>query len=191
MPDASRRVAPTTVELLWNFTAQDGIIAGPVSYEIGGIQYVAVVVGYGGGFGLGEGAEKPTFRPNGRVLVFRLDGQAQLPKVDRRGAALNPPTERFTDTQVNSGRLLYTQNCYRCHGAGAQSAGVIPDLRRSGALSHRDAWRAIVEDGALESRGMISFSRWLSPEQVEDIRAYIALKAKIAASAADKTSSRP
>ncbi|WP_246038981.1 PQQ-dependent dehydrogenase, methanol/ethanol family [Peristeroidobacter soli] len=169
-------------QLLWNFQAQDGIIAGPVSYEIGGTQYVAVVAGYGGGFGIGEGAEKPTFRPNGRVLAFRLEGQAQLPKVEGGIAPLNPPTERFTDTQVNSGRLLYTQNCYRCHGAGAQSAGVLPDLRRSGALASRDAWRAIVRDGALESRGMIGFSRWLSPEQVEDIRSYIALKAKIAAS---------
>jgi quinohemoprotein ethanol dehydrogenase len=115
------------------------------------------------------------------VLVFALGGQAQLPKVERGIAALNPPSERFTDTQVNSGRLLYTQHCYRCHGAGAQSAGVIPDLRRSGALATRDAWRAIVRDGALESRGMIGFSRWLSPEQVEDIRSYIALKAKLAA----------
>jgi quinohemoprotein ethanol dehydrogenase len=96
-------------------------------------------------------------------------------------AALNPPTELFSDTEVNEGRLLYTQNCYRCHGAGAQSAGVLPDLRRSGALADRVAWGAIVNDGALESKGMVSFKRWLKPEQVEDIRAYVALKAKIAA----------
>ena len=166
---------------LWSFAAQDGIIAGPISYELNGTQYVAVVAGYGGGFGLGEASDKPTRRPNGRVLVFRLDGQATLPKVETAIAALNPPQERFTDEQVNSGRLLYTVHCYRCHGTGAQSAGVIPDVRRSGALGSRDAWRAIVHDGALESRGMIGFARWLSAEQVEEVRAYIALKAKIAA----------
>jgi quinohemoprotein ethanol dehydrogenase len=170
-------------DLLWDFAAQDGIIAGPVTYELNGTQYVAVVAGYGGGFGLGEGSEQPKFRPNGGVLVFRLDGKAQLPKVEGAIASLNPPSARFTDNQVNDGRLLYTQNCYRCHGSGAQSAGVLPDLRRSGALSDRTAWRSIVRDGALESAGMIGFARWLSPDQVENIRAYIVLKAKIAADA--------
>jgi quinohemoprotein ethanol dehydrogenase len=58
---------------------------------------------------------------------------------------------------------------------------VLPDLRRSGALADRAAWSAIVNDGALESQGMVGFKRWLKPEQIEDIRAYVALKAKIAA----------
>jgi quinohemoprotein ethanol dehydrogenase len=58
---------------------------------------------------------------------------------------------------------------------------VIPDLRRSGALANRVAWSAIVSNGALESKGMVGFKRWLTPEQIESIRAYIALKAKIAA----------
>lgn len=167
-------------ELLWSFPAQQGIMAGPVSYALKGTQYVAVLAGYGGGFGIGEPADQPKFRPNGRMLVFRLEGQAKLPEVKGAVAALNPPTESFSDTQVDSGRLLYTQNCYRCHGAGAQSAGVLPDLRRSAALSDRNAWRSIVSDGALESAGMVSFKRWLTPEQIEDIRAYVALKAKIA-----------
>jgi quinohemoprotein ethanol dehydrogenase len=166
-------------ELLWHFEAQDGIIAGPVSYQLDGVQYVAVVAGYGGGFGLGEGADQPTSRPNGRVLVFRLDGQANLPEIQRPIAAINAPAERFDDAQIDKGRLLYTQHCYRCHGTGAQSAGVLPDLRRSGALSDRNAWRSIVLDGALETSGMVGFSRWLNAAQIEDIRAYVALKAKL------------
>ncbi len=168
-------------ELLWSFQAQDGIMAGPASYELDGVQYIAVLSGYGGGFALGAGAGQPTPRPNGRVLVFRLGGAAALPEFSMVASALNPPKERFSDDQVSAGRLLYTQNCYRCHGAGAQSAGVLPDLRRSGSLGDQAAWSAIVNDGALESRGMVGFKRWLSPEQIEDIRAYVALKAKIAA----------
>jgi quinohemoprotein ethanol dehydrogenase len=168
-------------KLLWHFTAQAGIMAGPVSYELGGVQYVAVVSGYGGGFGLGEGADKPQVRPNGRVLVFRLDGNATLTAMPAALAPLNPPTEIFDGGQVDRGRLLYTQQCYRCHGAGAQSAGVLPDLRRSAALSDRALWNAILIDGSLESAGMVSFKRWLTPEQIEDIRAYVALKANIAA----------
>ena len=168
-------------QLLWSSAAPDGIIAGPVSYEIDGVQYVAVVAGYGGGFGIGEGADHPTNRPNGHVLAFRLDGRAKLPQVQLAAVAPpNPPAEIFTDDQVNSGRLLYTQHCYRCHGAGAQSTGVLPDLRRSNALPNRTLWHSIVSDGALESAGMVSFKRWLTADQIEDVRAYVALKAKIA-----------
>jgi quinohemoprotein ethanol dehydrogenase len=179
-------------DLLWSFSASDGIMAGPISYSLGGVQYVAVVAGYGGGFGLGEGAEHPTHRPNGHVLVFRLGGDAKLPVAQQTSlTAPNPATDHFSDGQVNDGRLLYTANCYRCHGAGAQSAGVVPDLRRSSALADRAAWRGIVLDGALESAGMVSFKRWLTAEQVEDIRAFVSLKAKIAASQADPKGGDP
>jgi quinohemoprotein ethanol dehydrogenase len=174
-------------DLVWSFKAQDGIMAGPVSYALDDAQYVAVVSGYGGGFGLGAAADKPTSRPNGRLLAFRLGGEATLPEVARALAPLDRVTERFSDGQVNDGRLLYTQQCYRCHGAGAQSEGVLPDLRRSPALADRAAWSAIVNDGALESQGMVSFKRWLSPAQIEDIRAYVALKATIAADAGDSS----
>jgi mono/diheme cytochrome c family protein len=169
-------------ELLWSFGARDGIMAGPISYSLNGVQYVAVVAGYGGGFGLGEGADHPTARPNGQVLVFRLGGDAKLPQAHLQSpVSPNVPKEQFSGSQVDAGRLLYTANCYRCHGAGAQSAGVLPDLRRSNAVSNRELWHSIVSEGALESAGMVSFKRWLTPQQIEDVRAYIAFKARIAA----------
>jgi quinohemoprotein ethanol dehydrogenase len=171
-----------TGRLLWSHAATDGIIAGPISYAIDGVQYVAVLAGYGGGFGLGEGVDHPVVRPNGRVLVFRLDGKATL--LAAAPAVPPPPVTvpaAFTQAQVDSGRLLYTQHCYRCHGAGAQSTGVLPDLRRSGALGDAAAWHAILIDGALEQQGMVSFAKWLTPAQIEDVRAYVALKAKIVA----------
>lgn len=171
----------STGKLLWSFAAGDGIIAGPISYRLGGTQYVAVLAGYGGGFGLGESAEKPTHRPNGRVLVFKLGGTEKLPSfLPGEVAPLATTTESFSTEQIDAGRLLYTQQCYRCHGAGAASVGVLPDLRRSAAIANRDAWRAILVDGALESRGMISFRKWLGDQQVEDIRAYVAHRAKLA-----------
>jgi quinohemoprotein ethanol dehydrogenase len=158
----------------------------PSVTKLGGVQYVAVVAGYGGGFGIGEGADKTKARPHGRVLSFRLDGPASLPAFAGTLGAYNTAAasvegSRFDGSQVDQGRLLYTQQCYRCHGAGAQSSGVLPDLRRSAALSNRAAWNAILMDGALESAGMVSFKRWLTPEQIEDIRAYVAFKAKLAA----------
>ncbi|HEX7854790.1 MAG TPA: PQQ-dependent dehydrogenase, methanol/ethanol family [Sphingobium sp.] len=168
-------------KLLWKFATHNGIIAGPISYQLKGVQYVAVLAGYGGGFGLGESADKPTLRPNGRVLVFKLGGTARLPFTPQPIPPLNPPQETFTRPQIDSGRLLYTQQCYRCHGTGAQSAGVLPDLRRSGALNDPATWNAVLIDGILEPRGMVSFKPWLTPAQVEDIRAYVAHKAQIAA----------
>ena len=167
--------------LLWTFPTQAGIIAGPVSYEQNGVQYVAVFAGYGGGLGLGEPGDAPTVRPNGRMLVFKLGGKAKLSPATLTPGPLNPPTEKFTDQQVDNGRLLYTQHCYRCHGAGAQSVGVLPDLRRSAALADPAMWHSILIDGALEPAGMISFKRWLTAGQVEEIRAYVGLKSNIAA----------
>jgi quinohemoprotein ethanol dehydrogenase len=169
-------------QLLWSFAAPTGIVAAPIAYQLHGVEYVAVFAGYGGGFALGEGAGKPVARPNGRMLVFRIDGKAKLPATGP-APALAPlaiTSEPFTQAQVDTGRRLYTQHCYRCHGAGAQSAGVLPDLRRSAALADASAWRAILIDGVLEPKGMVSFKRWLNPDQDEAVRAYVAHKARIA-----------
>src|SRR5580704_12256450 len=67
---------------LWSFAAQTGVIAAPMSYAVGGQQYVAVVVGWGGTFALagGEVARKGTLAQNrSRVLAFRIGGTAKLP----------------------------------------------------------------------------------------------------------------
>lgn len=171
----------TTGERVWHHATSNGMIAGPISYEQNGEQYVAIVAGYGGGFGLGEGVDKPVVRPNGRVFVFRLGGKATTPgPVEQYLSPLNPPEETFTQGQIDRGRLLFTTNCYRCHNAGAQSTGVLPDLRRSSAISDDELWKSILLEGILESSGMISFKDWLTPQEVEDIRAYIAHKADIA-----------
>jgi len=74
---------------------------------------------------------------------------------------------------------VYFDRCSRCHGQGASSSNVIPDLRRSPALTNRDLWRAIVIDGALLDRGMIGWSHLLNAPQAESIRAYVAQRARI------------
>jgi len=54
----------------------------------------------------------------------------------------------------------------------------MPDLRRSGALGDRDSWNQIVIQGALSANGMASFKRWLTSEDAEAIRAYVASDAR-------------
>jgi mono/diheme cytochrome c family protein len=157
-------------------------MAGPISYSLGGRQYVAVVAGYGGAIPLALAAfDGPQRRPNGRVLVFALDGHATLPPFVGTPGAPAPGTDTWPADTVARGRDLYGINCIGCHGLATLSAGVLPDLRRSGALASQDAWRSIVIGGALSNAGMISFAKYLRADDAEAIRAYVTNAARAAA----------
>ena len=165
---------------LWSFDAGTGIIAPPVSYAVDGVQYIAVMAGYGGAYPLSSPyVDNPRPMPNGRLLVFKIGGQAPY----RVARVPNPPgvevATAFTPAQVTRGRRLYESNCAVCHGPAAQSSGVLPDLRRRATLADADAWRGVIIDGALQDRGMRSFARWLSPADAEAIRGYVAQRAAI------------
>jgi quinohemoprotein ethanol dehydrogenase len=160
---------------LWRFQAPTSVIGSPVSYSIDGVQYVIVTAGAGGGFALSTpflDDKRP--KPNGRALAFRLGGTARLPAI---APAELPkavvPRDSFTPEQVASGYRIFETTCAWCHGGGAVSGGVIPDLRRSFMLDNRDAWRAVVIDGALADRGMVSFSRNMDADGAEAVRAYV------------------
>jgi mono/diheme cytochrome c family protein len=60
---------------------------------------------------------------------------------------------------------------------------MFPDLRYSAALNTSPAFSNIVIDGALAKNGMVSFSKALSPEDAEAIRAYVVDRAHAAAAA--------
>jgi quinohemoprotein ethanol dehydrogenase len=174
-----------TGKKLWNFDAQTGVIAGPVSFKVGETQYVAVMAGYGGAYALSTGYTDGPVRPapNGRVLVFKLGGNAKLPAppVETLPPA-NPPATVFTAAQIAQGGAIFENNCGICHGAGARGGGILPDLRRSAALNDAATWQAIVHDGALKANGMVAFSPWFSPDQVEAVRGYVGEQAKALAS---------
>jgi alcohol dehydrogenase (cytochrome c)/quinohemoprotein ethanol dehydrogenase len=162
---------------LWSFGAQEGIVAPPVSYAVDGVQYVAVLAGWGGVLPLltGEIARKGSLSgSNGRILVFRLDGDARLPTRIAAEAAVPMAPAQFADTRtVEAGMLLYQRYCGGCHGGSAVSGGVLPDLRHSALLGSREGWSRIVRDGALESRGMVGFGREIGADAAEAIRAYV------------------
>ncbi|MFO1399739.1 MAG: PQQ-dependent dehydrogenase, methanol/ethanol family [Steroidobacteraceae bacterium] len=163
---------------LWSYTAPSGIVAAPMSYRIGGVQYVAVLSGWGG-LVLGS-TQGPTQRPvpPGRVLVFRLDGQASLPPIVRPVLAPpNPSSEPFSDEQVAAGRQLYARRCAVCHGFGVAGGDILPDLRRAVAVTDKALWQSIVHDGALRHLGMVGFSSYFSPADAEAIRAYVSHQA--------------
>lgn len=164
----------STGQQVWEFDAQSGILAGPISYRVAGQQYIAVLAGAGGSAALFApqpgGAHAPI---NGRVLAFKLGGDATLAAYEP--ASLPEPVivdEAFSPLQVEQGAKLYRANCSMCHGGS-----VLPDLRRSGALKAAAVWHSIVIGGALRSQGMASFSQYLSDTDAETIRAYLAVQA--------------
>lgn len=166
---------------LWSFPAQSGIIAAPMTYAIGGEQYVAVMVGWGGVWDVATGvlARKGAATRNiSRLLVFRLGAKGQLPPPPPMNSMpLDPPPGSGTPEQIAHGGQLFGRYCSVCHGDAAVAGAVNPDLRHSGALGSADAVKAIVIDGQLHDMGMVSFKSALRPEDAEAIRLYLIKRA--------------
>lgn len=164
--------------LLWRFNAQGGIVAAPISYKIGGEQYVAVNVGWGGIMPLMTGVLTQDsalgYAVNkSRLLVFKMGGKAQLPADDRPPLQLQAHKSTGDAESIRKGYEVYDRYCVVCHGAGAIGGGVVPDLRFSGFIGSPEAWKSVVLGGVLESRGMVSFKAELDEGDVENVREYI------------------
>lgn len=162
---------------LWSFAAQTGIVAAPMTYSYKGEQYVAIMAGWGGVAPLigGDAAKAPGVGNVSRLLVFKLDGKASLPPLpEKQVAALNriPQPVHASDADLKAGQQLYGSYCSVCHGVGAMSGGLVPDLRKSDD-SRRSLFQQIVREGVLRPLGMPSFGDTLSVDDVEKIKAYV------------------
>jgi hypothetical protein len=178
-----------TGKTLWSTDNQAATLAGPISFEIGGEQYIAVLGGYGGSFFLIEGfvAASEGHALNGRVYVFKLGGTATRPALNlQKAAMLKPPVIPVSADAYKRSAQLYERNCTVCHGVAAVTGGVLPDLRRSGRLHDAVAWRRAVVDGDLASLGMPRFGKYVPAEDAELIRAYVASQAAMLYSAEAK-----
>jgi quinohemoprotein ethanol dehydrogenase len=168
-----------TGERLWSFSTPNAVLTGPVTYSVAGEQYVAVMTGAGGSADLiSRGSDAVLTPAAGKLIVFKLDGAAVLPPDPRPAGPAQKVSVAGSEQAVREGAALYARYCSRCHARDARSRNVIPDLRRSGALPDEHAWKAIVIDGALEPAGMISWRRFISPSDAENIRAYVASEAR-------------
>ena len=169
--------ASDTGKELWSYPVQTGVVAPPITYEIDGTQYVALVAGWGGIWALAPGIlsqDGGPVRNVSRLLVFKLDGKAKLSEpLTLDELPLDPPPFAGTKEQVARGGYRFGRFCSTCHGDAAIGGGVLPDLRRSGFIQDHDAFQQVVHDGALEDLGMVSFADTLTPEEVEDVRQYI------------------
>ncbi len=155
-----------TGEQLWDFDPQTGVTAGPISYELDGEQYVAVVPGRAADY---------YYAPNySRVLVFKLGGTAVLPApVDYVPPPINPPEQFAEAVEIDHGADLFEKNCAICHGDDGQARSTFPDLRRSARIQAQPAFDAVVLGGALADNGMASFAAELEEADTHALRAYV------------------
>ncbi|MFC2953891.1 PQQ-dependent dehydrogenase, methanol/ethanol family [Marinicaulis aureus] len=166
-----------TGELLKSIDTGTSILAAPTTYEIDGVQYVAVTAGWGGGGWsyvprYGAAYER---KNEGRVLVFKLGG-GETPKPD-----LLPPLEPapaapeglFADASpdlIGKGRTLFYDNCAICHSN--QHRSIAPDLRRMQPYTH-EIFNDILLEGLLVDNGMPAWGDLFSVEDADAIHAFL------------------
>jgi len=174
--DAAGRLsayAADSGKLLARIEVGTSIMAAPMSYRIRGVQYVAVMGGYGGGmlyepFPVASAAYR--FGNEDRIIVFRIDGgpTPHPPRFQEPALPALPPRTAGPQA-IARGEVLYNRYCARCHVFGR---GLLPDLRRTApALS--PAIYEIVLHGADQANGMGRFDDELTRTQVEAIQAYL------------------
>jgi glucose dehydrogenase/cytochrome c5 len=119
--------------VLWETTLPAGTTGGPITYEVGGKQYIVVPIGskdYGSGWiALALNATATTSVP------ATVSGTTSLADSPARAAAVGPsssaPAQGNTSVgeKAQSGKLLYQAKCARCHGTDLEGDQHAPPLR--------------------------------------------------------------
>ncbi len=163
-------------EKLWSMFAQSPVMAAPITYEVDGEQYIAVLSGWGGAYPLLQGQQalkSGNERNISRVLVFKLGAKEDLPALPPEPQlVIDPPADTASPASVAAGEGLYNRLCSVCHGEAAVGGGATPDLRGSPFIAV-DAWYSVVLDGALKEGGMAPFGSVLDRAKATAIRDYI------------------
>ena len=168
-----------TGEQLWQFNTYTSMLAPPITYMIDGVQYISILTGTGGGDLFSGEPLDPVQKPaslnynnSGRLLVFKLNGQDELPQPNLRNRDI--PKQFLTsasNSEMKKGEILYHDYCAGCHGLVARSGGVIPDLRL---VAHTDeTFDLIVLEGILSSNGMAAFNDVVTKEDTRLIHNYV------------------
>jgi PQQ-dependent dehydrogenase (methanol/ethanol family) len=179
----------TDGEKLWEAPAGTGVAAAPMSFELGGEQYVAVAAGWGDSFALSAGplARMAGVQGGGRLLVYKLGGRAPAPPASAPMVEIPPPPPLridLTPAEYRRSVTLYQANCSVCHGAAAVAGGTdVPDLRASSAEIHAH-FEEIVLGGAKREQGMPAFADLLTREELRLIQAFVLERARAAQSPA-------
>ncbi len=165
--------AADTGKLLKRLEVGTSIMAAPMTYRVGGVQYISVMAGFGGGvlfLPFPKDSAAFEYGNDGRIVTFRLDGGAvpKPPPVANLQAVAPPPREGTAAT-IAQGELLYNRYCSRCHAFGP---ALLPDLRRMSAPTN-SIFYEIVLRGAYQAKGMGRWDDVLSTDDAAAIHAYL------------------
>ncbi len=166
----------STGRKLWSFDAQNGMLGAPISYAVGGKQYVSIITGFRSSF-----PNIPNWdyaQQQRRVLTFTIGGARALPPFEQVDLPIqDDPQFAIDPAKAKLGAGIYNSSCVICHGVGMMAGGAAPDLRKSGVPLDPEAFKAVVHDGALMARGMGAFAQ-LSDEDLDGLRHYIRQRAR-------------
>lgn len=163
-----------TGKLLKNIYVGTTIVAAPMTYEIGGVQYVAVMAAWGGGGWNFVHPNSAVYQRgnDGRILAFKLGGGPTPvpPPLPPLGPMPKPPAQTGTAQQIARGNTLFQADCSSCHLNVPHS--LAPDLRRLTPEAHA-AFQQIVRGGLFQNAGMPPWDNVLSKQEVDDIHDYL------------------
>lgn len=150
-------------------------MSAPMTYQVNGIQYVAVMQGHGGAnMSTFEGTAAMKHVNEDRILTLRLGGSQEIPQPAMRVEAPydRPPERTGTAAQISQGRSLFYTWCMKCHTLGMPA--VAPDLTRlHRGISSPTVFKSIVLRGALGPLGMPRFDDVLSDSDADALHAFI------------------
>lgn len=183
-------------EVLWQFDAKVGITAPPITFALDGRQYIALPVGFGGGIAMLTGSLGAQHGwPYGvhprRLLVFALDGKANLPDTPppMMVTPIDSPDFEIDATLAEAGKDLWSKTCSWCHGPGAVASGGTPDLRASPVIMSLEAMDAVVRQGQRRARGMPDYPEF-SDDELKSLQHFIRQKARDALKETEQSASR-
>jgi quinohemoprotein ethanol dehydrogenase len=170
------------------------MMAAPITYRVNGVQYIAILAGYGGGAVITGTPLDPAsaayrYGNDGRIIALKLGGPAPpLPPVRADdGPPPEPPARQGSAAEIAKGEVLYNRHCSRCHVFGRS---VLPDLRRATTATHT-LFKSIVLDGIYVPKGMARFDDVLSVVDAEALHDYVIDQAWQLKTAPSRTSPQP
>ncbi|MFM6829535.1 MAG: PQQ-dependent dehydrogenase, methanol/ethanol family [Novosphingobium sp.] len=165
-----------TGKLLKEIDTGTPIMAAPMTYTVKGVQFVAVMAGWGGGgYPFVPRYSAAYTRGNmNRLMVFKLGGgKVKMPDLlPPLEVAAEAPAQApgVTAATIARGQGLFFGNCAICHAN--QPRSITPDLRRMQPATH-EAFNQIVLEGLLTPNGMPRWSDILSTDDADAIHAYL------------------
>ena len=160
-----------TGEKLWESPTGTGIVAGPSTYVVDGVQYVSVAVGWGGVFGITQRATDR--QAAGTVYTFAIGGKAPLPEFTKYQMEGLVEGVKYDPADVGPGTLLYISNCAACHGVpGVDKGGNVKNLGYVSPAMISNL-KDFVFKGPHTGRGMPDFSGKLKEDEIVKIQAFI------------------